>query len=301
MDILITGGTTFISRYTAEYFAGRGNAVTVINRGTKKQPEGVTHICCDREQLGDTLKGRHFDLIIDTAYTKAQVQALVESGVSFDDYVFISSSAVYPETGTQPFTEEQECRYNTVWKDYGMNKIEAEQYLTENVPSAYILRPPYFYGKYENLYRELFAFDCAAQDRPFCLPPRGDIKLQFFSVDDLCRFIVILLEKHPEEHIFNVGDPQTVTIREWIELCYKTVGKKAEFISAGKEFPQRAYFCFYDYEYVLDVSRQQKLMPDMISLEQGLREEYEWYISDPDAQVIRKPYTEYIDSNIAVK
>ena len=105
MTILITGGTTFVSKYAAEYFAGRGNDVTVLNRGSRPQVDGVTHISCDRTQLENRLTGKRFDVILDiTAYTEEHVRTLVESGVGFDDYIFVSSSAVYPETNTQPFT-----------------------------------------------------------------------------------------------------------------------------------------------------------------------------------------------------
>lgn len=34
------------------------------------------------------------------------------------------------------------------------------------------------------------------------------MKLQFFHVEDLCRFIDILVEKQPEQHIFNVGNKE---------------------------------------------------------------------------------------------
>ncbi len=37
MKILITGGTTFVSKYSAEYFFAKGNDVTVINRGSRTQ------------------------------------------------------------------------------------------------------------------------------------------------------------------------------------------------------------------------------------------------------------------------
>lgn len=302
MKILITGGTTFVSKYAAEYFVNRGCDVTVINRGSRPQIDGVTHINCDRTALGDRLRGKHFDLILDiTAYTEEHIKTLLESEVTFDDYIFISSSAVYPETNPQPFTEEQPCGFNSVWGDYGMNKLNAERYLQANVPGAYILRPPYFYGVYENLYREAFVFDCAVQDRPFYTPQNGDMKLQFFNVADLCRFIEILTDKHPEEHIFNVGNNDIVTVKEWVALCYKAAGKTAEFISVSKEIPQREYFCFYDYEYALDVSRQNELMPDAVPLEKGLREEFEWYRDNPDSVYNRKPYMEYIDNNLVKK
>ena len=35
----------------------------------------------------------------------------------------------------------------------------------------------------------------------------------------------ILLKKQPREHFFNVGNPETVTIRQWVELCYNAAGK----------------------------------------------------------------------------
>ena len=96
MKILITGGTTFVSKYAAEYFVAKGNDVTVINRGSRPQVNGVTHISCDRTALGERLNGKHFDLILDiTAYTEEHIKKLLDSGVSFDDYFFISSSATF--------------------------------------------------------------------------------------------------------------------------------------------------------------------------------------------------------------
>ncbi len=299
MKLLITGGTTFVSKFTAEYFAKKGNKVYVLNRGSRSQPQGVNAIISDRTEPDDKLRGIHFDAVLDiTAYTEEHIRALLSSGAEFDDYIFISSSAVYPETNPQPFTEEQPCGRNNIWGDYGMNKLNAEKALTGLVPSAYILRPPYFYGMYENLYREAFPFDCAMLDRPFCIPGEGEMKLQFFNVADLCRFIEIILEKHPENHIFNVGNKELITVKEWVELCYKLAGKKAELISVSRDIFQRKYFCFHDYEYVLDVSKQCELMPDTIPLEDGLREEFDWYKDNRDSVYFRRNYIEFIDKNI---
>lgn len=300
MKILITGGTTFVSKFAAEYFVRRGDAVYVINRGSRPQVDGVHHIKSDRAKLGASLKDVFFDTVLDiTAYTSADITALLYSGVSFRDYVFISSSAVYPETNPQPFSETQQRGRNSIWGDYGANKLEAERYLSQRVPSAYILRPPYFYGIYENLYREAFPFDCAAADRPFYLPGSGNMKLQFFNVADLCRFIEIIIGRHPDNRVFNVGNSDLVTIREWVTLCYRAAGREPRFISVDRSVPQRDYFCFYDYEYILDVSEQTKLMPDTIPLEQGLKEEYEWYRNNTDSVYRRNPYIEYIDRELS--
>ena len=125
------------------------------------------------------------------------------------------------------------------------------------------------------------------------------MKMQFFNVSDLCRIIEILLEKHPRQRVFNVGNKELVTIREWVELCYKAAGKKPQLIRVDEDVPQREFFPFHKYEYALDVSRQSELLPDTVSLEKGLKEEYDWYKDNPDSIYFRKPYIEYIENNLA--
>ena len=295
--LLVAGGTEFISRYVANYFAQKGNHVYVLNRGSKPQLPNVTLIEGDRNDLGDKLKGYEFDAVLDiTAYTWEHVENLVNALGKFGDYIMVSSSAVYPETNPQPFTEEQECGPNSIWGIYGTNKLAAEEYLRENVPQAYILRPPYLYGPMQNVYREPFVFECAEGGRKFYIPGDGSMKLQFFHMEDLCRFIEILLEKHPKERIYNVGNPETVTVNQWVQLCYDAVGAKPETVQV-EGHPQRAYFCFHDYDYYLDVSKQIALMKDVKPLAEGLQESYEWFRQNRDA-VMRRPYMEYIDTMV---
>ena len=299
--ILVTGGTTFVSKYTASYFADKGNEVFVLNRNTKPQLEGVTLIEADRNDLGDKLKSINFDLVIDVcAYTKSDIVNLTDALGDFKDYVFISSSAVYPETLPQPFSEEMECGENSVWGMYGVNKLEAEKELSNRVPNAYILRPTYLYGPMQNLYREPFAFDCAELDRTFCLPKDGTMGLHFFHVEDMCRFIEIIVDLKPENKVFNVGNKESVTVEQWAELCYNAVGTKFKKQYVDASFFQRAYFPFHDYDYKLDVEKMLSIMPDTKPLSVGLREEYLWYKNNKEA-VLRKPLIEYIDNNISSK
>lgn len=296
-NILVTGGTVFVSRTIAGYFAAKGENVFVLNRGSRPQLSGVTAIIGDRRALGDTLKKYSFDAVIDvTAYNREDVKALHTALGDFGDYIFIGSSAVYPETLPQPFNESQKCGRNTVWGDYGANKLAAEEYLLENVKNVYILRPPYLYGKGENLYRAPFIFDCAEKGAAVFVP-REDLRLQFFDVSDLCGFIETVLVQKPENNIFNVGNPYTVTAAEWIKLCFKAAGKIPEIKTAPKECFARNYFCFYDYDYVLDVSRMSSLMTDVKPLFSGICEEYEWY-KDNHGEVIKRDYFGYINKNL---
>lgn len=296
--ILVTGGTVFVSRYIAQYYVAKGYEVYVLNRNTKKQSKGVKLIEADRHSLGDVLRGFSFDVVVDTAYNSDDVNMLLDALGEYKDYILISSSAVYPEHAAQPFTEDTQPGVNKYWGKYGTDKIEAEETLLTRNPKAYVVRPPYLYGPMNNVYRESFVFDCALADRKFYLPKDGKMKLQFFHVYDLCRFIDVILENKPKEHIFNVGNKEVVSIREWVELCYKVVGKKADFLSVDGSIEQRNYFSFYDYEYYLDVTKQYELMQDVKPLEEGLKESFDWYIENMD-EVYRKPYVEYIEKNLA--
>ena len=295
--ILVTGGTVFVSKYIAEFFAGMGKEVYVLNRNQHEQVVGVKLICADRHNLGNVLKQYAFDAVIDVnAYNATDVKDLLEGLGDFKEYILISSSAVYPEYLKQPFQEEQQVGENVYWGKYGTGKIEAETYLKEHIESAYIVRPPYLYGVYNNVYREAFVFDCAMQERKFYLPQEGNLKLQFFHVRDLCRVIEGILEKKPLEHILNVGNPQMVPVYEWVQICYDIVGAPLEVVHVPKEIGQRNYFCFADYEYQLDVSRQAKLLLDVMSLKDGLCEAFEWYKNHKE-EVRRKDYMKYIEDN----
>lgn len=301
MRILVTGGTTFVSKYVADFMVKEGHEVYVLNRNTKEQVPGVHLLEGDRHNLGNCLKDMHFDVVADiTAYKAEDITDLCDAMGSFDRYIMISSSAVYPEYGVQPFTEEEKKAPNKFWGFYGTDKIEAEKILLERVKDAYILRPPYLYGPMNNVYREAFVFDCALGNRSFYLPGDGSMKMQFFHVKDLCGVIKHIIEEKPENHIFNVGNPETVSVEEWVKKCYSCFGQKPEFVHVSETVEQRAYFPFYNYEYVLDVSKQVGIYPKTISLDEGLKESAEWYLTHKD-EVRRKPYFEYIDENLAAE
>ena len=93
-----------------------------------------------------------------------------------------------------------------------------------------------------------------------------------------------------------MGNPQAVTVSEWVRLCYDAVGAPLETVNV-EGHPQRSFFCFHDYDYYLDVTKQTALMPDIKPLAEGLQESYAWFRENRDA-VMRRPYMEYIDQNV---
>lgn len=158
----VTDGTVFVSRYIAEYYVAKGNEVYVLNRNRREQSKGVKFIQADRHDLGEVLRNFHFDVLIDTAYTSNDVERFLNAVCSYEKYILISASAVYPEGTSLPFKGDAPLAINKYWGKYGTDKIEAEEALLKRNPNAYILGPPYLYGQ---------------------------MQLQCFHVCDLCRFI----------------------------------------------------------------------------------------------------------------
>ena len=51
-NILVTGGTVFVSKYIAKYYTSLGDKVHVLNRNHHPQPEGTYLIEADRHHRG---------------------------------------------------------------------------------------------------------------------------------------------------------------------------------------------------------------------------------------------------------
>ncbi len=293
--ILVTGGTVFVSKYLAEYYTLVGNEVYTFNRATHPQSHGVKLIKGDKTKVCPELKKYNFDLVLAVnIYTEKEMLNLLDSLGDVGSFVFISSSAVYPESTPLPFNVNRPTGKNSIWGDYGTNKIAAENALLKAKPDAYILRPPYFYGKYQNLYREGFVFDCAMKNMPFYIPGDGKMPLQFYNVYDLCKFIDNLLIKKPDTHIFNVGNKDIIDINKFVEVCYDIAGKKLDKIFVDSSHNQRSYFPFYDYSYYLDVTGQYNIVPDTVPIYNGLKEDFEYYIEHQNEVMKKSSYFEYI-------
>lgn len=292
--ILITGGTVFVSRFAASWFLRKGYEVFVLNRGTRPQVPGVCHLCADRRDLNGALKEYSFDAVLDVcAYDAEDIRCLLDGIKGFGRYLFISSSAVYPYGCPQPVKETQEASGNILWASYAAGKALAEQYLLSRVPDACILRPPYLYGPMQNLYREPFVFDCALLNRPFYIPGSGKMKLQFFHVEDLCRMMEAFIEGRAKDGIYNVGDPDTIDILSFVKLCYEIAGVPLQCVHVQEKADQASYFCFRDYEYMLDVKKQMSVLTHVKDFREGLFESFLWHQSHPE-DVKRMPYLDFI-------
>jgi 2'-hydroxyisoflavone reductase len=100
MEILVLGGTAFLSRTVAELGVARGHNVTTFNRGRTGPPvAGARAITGDRTDPEDLRKlaGTAFDLVFDTGYLPEVVKASAELlEPSAGHYAYTSSISAYP-------------------------------------------------------------------------------------------------------------------------------------------------------------------------------------------------------------
>ena len=153
--ILIMGGNQFVGKEIVKNFLEKDYIVYVLNRGTRKNIEGVFFLKADRNNYIETeniLKNIEVDIIVDvSAYTEEQVDILQKVMKDrFKQYILISSASVYNSIESAPVNEESETGENLIWGDYAKNKYLAEQKTIEN-SNLYnfkytIYRPFYIYG-----------------------------------------------------------------------------------------------------------------------------------------------------------
>ena len=94
-----------------------------------------------------------------------------------------------------------------------------------------------------------------------------------------------------------MGNEQSISVLDWVKLCYEVVGKDLKVQKVYAQIEQRNYFSFYDYEYALDVFLQKSVFPKTTDLKEGLKQSYLWYKENKD-KVNKRDYFGFIDGEL---
>jgi len=276
---LVLGGSYFIGRRSVELLRDAGHDVSVLNRGSREPPSGVTQLTADRNDpvaLGAAVRGQHFDVVVDfSCYDAVQARLALDAlGGRFRHWIHISSAAVYSDTERVPVVETSPLGGLAAWGAYGREKSEAEQQLraSEHSSRITILRPPYLYGPGNNLDRERFLWQRLLRGRPLLVPGSGESVIQFLHVDDLGRAVLALLGR-PSLSLgksYNVGDLHATTIKGWIHAAARAAGVAAQIVEVPTGtlgLSARSYFPLRDLSLFVD--------PRCLQLELGFRPHFE--------------------------
>ncbi|WP_162300609.1 NAD-dependent epimerase/dehydratase family protein [Anaerosacchariphilus polymeriproducens] len=294
MNILIMGGTRFVSKSLAIFLIDKGHKVSIFTRN--KIPVDYTgiveHFIGDRKILADLQKIKEidFDIVFDiSAYELLDVKNLFSclNKISLKRYIFCSSGSVYSPT-IEMAKEFSECGYNQNWGEYGLNKLKIEEFLMKEfekygLPIS-IVRPTYIYGKGNVLYREAFFFERIMQQKIIPIPD-SDSKIQHIYIDDLLKIFeeLMYLDK-ANGQVFNVTHPEEISWESLVKTAASVVGTEAKIKKVnyvGKLKP-REFFPFRDYTYLLSIDKlkEYNVSTPEIDLKKGLELSYNWIIDE---------------------
>lgn len=310
--VLVVGGSYFIGRSIVDAFLRAGYDVYVLNRGRVPVWDGrIRQIICDRDNgsmLKEALYKKDFDIVVDVCGLDSKQAEKLCSALNrekIETFVFISSSAVYNVKALEiPYKEEDSLAENPYWWNYGEDKIKAEFYYTGHFvwtnTKLIIIRPPYVYGENNYVQRESFIFKHVEENRPVIIPASNP-KLQFIYAPDLADFTLGAVKNAEENvNIFNVGNSECITAREWVKACAKAAGGSVDIIEYDYELTGRnvrEFFPFYDYDNVLDVSKMKSVYKWETDFMQGLKAAYNWY-KENEAAIIFKENVAFNENQI---
>ena len=291
LNILIIGGSGFLSGTLARFAVGRGHSVWTITRGKKPVPTGVTALTADRyarSAFGAAVRAvdRQWDLVVDCiAYEPGDIRQDLELFSERTRHlVFVSTDFVYDPAGRRYPQSEESDRYLT--EGYGGKKRECELLLESAPPSPMhwtILRPGHIYGPGSELgclplhSRDPQLIAALRAGQPLSLVGEGLFLQQPVRALDLSSVILALHGSETTyEKTFCIAGPDVVESREYYAIIARTLGVPLRVTAVTVEehlssSPASAPFLCHRFYDLTALARAGVPLPDT-SLEEGLRE-----------------------------
>jgi 2'-hydroxyisoflavone reductase len=237
--ILILGGTRFAGRAIAEAALGRGDVVTLFNRGITNRDlfQGVETVIGDRTEDLHSLGSREFDAVIDVACYDPQVARLSAEVLRMrtDRYVFVSTVSVYADQSTTEAQLEDaplaelKPDVDDPLENYGANKALCEQVIAEVYGErALIGRPGLISGPHDPTDRfPYWPRRIARGGRVLAPGDAGDLT-QVIDVRDLAAFLLDGLHRDRRGAYNLTGAPRPFGIL--LDLCRTATYSDAELV-----------------------------------------------------------------------
>ena len=251
MNVLILGGSGFVSGHLTRAALDRGYGVWTVTRGTRSQDERIHVLHADRNNrdamaaLIDTLPVKP-DAVLDCICfnaEQAELDMALFAGVT-DRIVVISTDSVYHPAFKHCPQDENGERYLTDG-GYGAKKREMELAFINSCPPSLkwtIFRPGHIFGPgseagcFPEQSRQPELLSELRAGRPMRLVGGGKYLIHPIFADDLVR---VMLDCIPNEKTFNqlfcIGGPDVVPNFRYYEILGELLGVGVTFETVPEE------------------------------------------------------------------
>lgn len=258
MNILVIGGTGFISTRVVYKLLEAGYHVTALNRGTSRnrlpEHENLTFVMGDRNKehsLRNVASQQTFDAVYDmVAYLpeESELAIRVFRG-KIGRFIHCSTISVYMVSYEVqcPITEDQDkgalmqpFPRNPFGMEYGINKRKCEDILwnahhDEQFPVS-MLRPTYVCGPHDPVKRDFFWIERILDGKPLLAPGSGDFAFQHVYVEDVAQAFVDLL-KYPDSvgQAYNVAGEEIFSLNDYLKTLCRMLDRNPEIIHVDQQ------------------------------------------------------------------
>ena len=308
MNVLFIGGTGILSSASAVRAIEKGIDLTLFNRGKsiRKSPVeakiihgDINDIAAAKTALGD----RKFDVVVDfIAFTPQHVERdLALFAGKTGQYIFISSASAYQTPPSNlPFRESTPLE-NPFW-EYSRNKIACEELLNQqyrkNKFPFTVIRPSHTYDKHtvpvEGNYTVL---DRMQKGKPIMVHGDGTSIWTLTHNTDFAKGLVGLLgNSHAIGETFHITSDEWLSWNQIYKILGNAIGVDPQLIHVPSEL-----ISAYDFEIgssllgdkahsaIFDNNKIKQVVPEFsanIPFTKGAREIVDWYMNNPDQQII---------------
>jgi nucleoside-diphosphate-sugar epimerase len=312
---LLVGGSGPTGPHIARGLSDRGFEVTLLHRGTHELAElaAYEHLHADphfREPLDEALGRRRFDVVVAT-YGRLRLVADAVAG-RCDQLVAVSGLPVY--TGyhaphrPQPFGMPVSAREDvadrgraseaqeTAGERFSRKVRAGEEHVLglhrDGELSASIFRYPSIYGPRQLYPREWSVVRRVRDGRDRIILADGGLTLSTrCAAANAAAFLLAAVDRPDAAagEIFNVGDRDQLTMRQWVEVCAAAAGGRLAVVSLPFELagPGRGLYPVSHPEHLLvDVHKAAAVLGyvEPVPAEQALAETVRWYLEHPPAE-----------------
>jgi UDP-glucuronate 4-epimerase len=311
MRILVTGGAGFIGSHLAERLLNVGHEVVILDDFNDFYGPQIKHaniadfakdvaICHvdlrDNDSVRTVFRRDKVDAIVHLA-ARAGVRPSIQSPRLYYDtnvigtlhlleaasvtgvkrFIFASSSSVYGASKTVPFSEEQHLTQTL--SPYGATKIGGE-FLCSTYSHLYQMRVVAL--RYFTVYGPRQRPDLAIHQftrriyagQPIDQFGDGTTQRDYTYIDDIIQGTIAALDYDGRTYdVFNLGESQTIQLKDLISAIENTLGKKAKI----NQLPEQSGDMPLTYA---DISKARKLLDynPTTKLSEGLPRFIDWFL-----------------------